>query len=148
LLQLLLLLQNLFLLLLLLPGLHCCSCSPSLASCLLLLLLFAVPSSPSPPVPSPPPAAIPLLILLLPRLWKVFVGALRGTSSEGPLISDQLRRGLLLVLRYFSTYCDLLRLAHHRPSRRPLTVEQQVAAFVDNSSRTPLTTSKSLSHTA
>jgi hypothetical protein len=43
--------------------------------------------------------------------------------SEGPLISDQLRRGLLLCLRYLSTCCYLLlACSNHRPSRPPLTV--------------------------
>jgi hypothetical protein len=50
--------------------------------------MFAVPSSRSPPVPSPPPAAsspsplVPLLLLLLPRLRKGFVGALRGLVNQ------------------------------------------------------------------
>jgi hypothetical protein len=128
LLQLLLLLLKLLLLLLLLLGLYCCSCCPPL------------------PLTSPPPPSslssccsmfrlrlllqFLLHILLLPRLLLLFLiscccflafGRFSLVPSEGPLISDQLRRGLLLCLRFLSTYSYLL-LAHHHPSRAPLTV--------------------------
>jgi hypothetical protein len=110
---------------------------------LLLLLLLELPCLlPAPPPPSSLSSCCSLFILrlllqfllhllLLPCLLLLLFlfssccflafGRFSLVPSEGPLISDQLRRGLLLFLRYFSTYSYPL-LAHHHPSRLPATV--------------------------
>jgi hypothetical protein len=118
--------------------------SLSLEWTILLLLLLLPCLLPAPPPPSSlssccslfllrlllqPPQQFLLHLLLLPHLLLLVLlfsccflafGRFSLVPSEGPLISDQLRRGLLIFLRYFSTYSYIL-LAHHHPSRPPLT---------------------------
>jgi hypothetical protein len=100
--------RTVLLLLLLLPCLF--------ASCLLLHLLphstphvrcsfFAFSScSFSTPCPFLPPRL--LLLFLFSSCCFLAFGRFSLVPSEGPLISDQLRRGLLLFLRYFSHPCS------------------------------------------
>jgi hypothetical protein len=145
LLKLLLLLLKLLLLLLLLRP-YCCSCCSSLASCLLLHLL-----------PRSPPAVRCSFFAFSSLLHSSFstsccflaFGRFSLVPSEGPLISDQLRRGPLLFLRYFSSTYSYLLLACSPPPLPPppshcLTTSrclrrQLFPTFADN---------KSLSHAA